>query len=266
MRYSFQKWIWHGILFTIFTALLFTVLQWFQINPGDITLWVSAVVIYWVLSGITILPWNLYFAADDVLQEMRETEEKGGTPNAQDKTYAVQVKKRAFWLALCLHLVTALAFLALAVFTQLGMICYVASLAALALLLLRPSMRAVDHMVARLQRLGERARFPRDDVYELKKRVTEMAGYDDTAKQMQKSFDAKCEELDRNYKEHLAAAQDIMDKHSRRIKELEYMIEHIQQGISDKINTFDDAVAFKTAWDRVVSELAEAVRKKRKSE
>jgi hypothetical protein len=267
MKHSFQRWMWHGILFTIFTALIFAVLRWLQMNPGDITLWVSAVVIYWVLSGITILPWNLYFAADDVLQEIRETEEKGGKPNEQDKAYAVRVKKTAWLLALCLHGATALFFLVLAIFikwqdTTLGTICYAAAFAALGLILLRPSLRAVDHMMARLWRLGERARYPRDDVYELKKRVQELVGYDETAKQMQKTFDAKCEELDKNYRDQVAAAQAVVDKQSRRIKELEYLIEHIQQNISDKINTFDDAVAFKTAWNRVISEFAEAIRRR----
>lgn len=261
MHRSFHKWIGQAVLFTILTVCLFLLLKWLNAPIGTVTLWVSGVAIYWVLSGITILPWNIYFVADDTLDEMRKTEDKGGTVNPQDKAYAQQAKRKAGILAISAHLLTAVVFLLLAIFTALGSICYVAAGAALALTILRPAVRSVEHIVARLQTIQERSRFPRDDVYDLKKRLGELENYDAVAKELQKSFDATCKALQQSHDEQCAAMHAGFEKNSQRVHELEQAILLVQREITQKIDTFDDAVAFKTAWERVVPELAKIFRK-----
>lgn len=260
MGRSFQKWVWQAILFTAFTAGIFLLLQWLNVNIGEITLWVSGVAIYWVLSGITILPWNIYFIADQTLQEMRKTEEKGGNCNEQDKEYAKRAKRKSGILAVCLHCFTAIFFLLLALFTDLGNICYLAAGAALGLTILRPAIHSVEHILARLNDIQELVRFPRDDVYDLKIRIAKLEEYDETAKTLQKIFNERYEELQKAYDEKCEILQSLSEKNSNRVKELEQMILKVQREITSKIDTFDDAVAFKTAWERVAPELSKIFR------
>lgn len=256
----FHQWIWQAILFTILTLMVFLVLKYFQLTVGTVALWVSGVAIYWVLSGLVILPWNIYFAADDALEEIRQTQEKGGKINDYDKEYATATKKKARFWAILLHIFTALVFFILAIFTQYGTICYVAAGAALGLTGLRPAIRTMEHMLARLSHIQDKARFPRDDVYELKQRVAKMEYYDTVAKQLDESFDKKSKELTGLFDSKCEAMQEAVDKQAARIRELEQLILHVQGNISNKIDSFNDAVAFKTAWERVAPELAKLFR------
>ena len=260
MGRSFQKWIWQAILFTIFTAGIFLLLNWLQINIGAVTLLVSGVAIYWVLSGITILPWNIYFVADETLEEMRKTEEKGGKCNPQDKEYSQKARRKSGVLAVFLHCLTATLFLLLAIFTDLGMICYLAAGAALGLTILRPAMHSVEHILSRLKNIQETVRFPRDDVYELKNRLSQLEYYDQTAKDLQKTFDERYQQLQKAYDEKCEGLQSNWEKNSNRVKDLEQIILRVQREITTKIDTFDDAVAFKTAWERVAPELGKIFR------
>lgn len=256
MERSFQKWVGQAIAFTVFTAVVFLLLQWFKMDIGDLTLWVSGIAIYWVLSGITILPWNIYLAAMDTIQEMRETEEKGGQVNERDHEYALMAKKRSGICAVALHLFTAVVFFGLAVFTDLGTICYIASAAALSLTFLRPFIRNVEHTVARLGNIRHKVKFPRDDVYEIKRRLQMIESYDETAKDMKKSFEEKVKELEASYQQKYDSLQESMERGSKKAYDIEQLILHIEKNISAKIDTFDDAVAFKAAWERVAPELA----------
>lgn len=260
MGRSFQRWVWQAILFTFFTAAIFLLLRWLQINIGDVTLWVSGVAIYWVLSGITILPWNVYFRADETLEEMRKTEEKGGVCNEKDKEYAKKAKRKSGLLAVILHCLTAIGFLLLAMFTQLGVICYLAAVAALGLTILRPAIHSVEHILVRLNHIQEAVRFPRDDVYDLKERLGKLEHYDETAKSLQKMFDERYEDLQKAYEEKVELHHQLSEKSANRVKELEQVILKVQREIVNKIDTFDDAVAFKTAWERVAPELGKIFR------
>ncbi|NUM35512.1 MAG: hypothetical protein HUU50_13275 [Candidatus Brocadiae bacterium] len=256
MGRSFSKWIWQAIVFTFFTAVVFTILNWLNWKMGTATLWVSGVVIYWVLSGITILPWNVYFAADEALHEILETERKGKQCNEEDKVFARKARRNAGIIAVFIHVFTALVFFLLALFTDLGLICYLAAAAAIALTVLRPSMRAMEHIVSRLQNIGRHARFPRDDIYDLKERILKLESYDKTAEQLQKEFHQKTEELKKEYEVRCTMIQEAYEKPVQRIREFEKLLDYMQKEIIDKIDSFDDAIAFKTAWDRVAPELA----------
>lgn len=258
----FRIWVFQAVWVSIFALCVFGGLNYFQLPVGTGALWVSGILFYWVLSGIVILPWNIYFAAEDALEEIRETEEKGGKINERDREYARKAKHKSGMWAVVLHVSTALVFFSLALFTQLGNICYLAALAALLLTGFRPAIRTMEHVRDRLATIQNRVKFPRDDVYELKQRVQKLEYYDDIAKELQKTFEKKCKELDEQFTERCSNIHEAVDKNTARIHELENLILHIQKNIGDKVDTFDDAVAFKAAWERVAPELAKIFRGK----
>lgn len=260
MGKSFKKWVWQAILFSLFTALVFMFLKWLNLQVGTAALWVSGVAMYWVLSGITILPWNVYFAADDTLFEILETERKGGKVVEQDKKFALLAKRNSLIVAVLIHIFTSIIFFILALFTDLGSICYLAAGAALSLTILRPSIRAVDHLVSRLNSIGNHAKYPRDDIYDLKERLQKLEFYDKTAEDLQKKFQERYEELRKEFDNKCIIIQNAYDKPTQRIREFENLLDHMQKELSDKIDSFDDAVAFKTAWERVVPEFAKIFR------
>ncbi len=260
MENSFFKWVWQAIIFTIFSICVFFTLNWFQINIGTATLWVSGVLSYWVLSGLVILPWNVYFAADDALNEIAQTEEKGGKPSEQDKEYAKIVKKRAGKIAIISHIITSLIFLFLAIFTTIGIIAYIGAFAAILLTGLRPAIRTMEHVRYRLRSIQDKAKFPRNDVYELQKRVLQLEEYDQIAKDLKEVFIKKTQELQKDFSEKIEAVHEIAESQNSKIRDIEKMLIHQQNVIVQKIDSFEDAVAFKTAWDRVAPELAKIFR------
>lgn len=234
-------------------------MKWLKIPVGTAVLWISGVIIYWILSAITILPWNLFFKADDVLDDMRRTEEKGGKIDEKDKTYALKMKKKAGITAVVIHLVTAASFLAVAIH-QSSTMYYIAALAALFLTILRPSIRSIEHSIQRLSDIHHTAKFPRDDVFELKTRLQKLEDYDKKAKELRELFNERYEDLLAKYDEKCAQIEDKYNKNQTTIKKFEKQLLHMHREIIEKIDSFDDAVAFKTAWERLAPEFAKIFR------
>jgi chromosome segregation ATPase len=87
--------------------------------------------------------------------------------------YAARLSKRFLWLAIVLHLATALGLYLLAYYevTVLG---YLAAVAALALTFLRPLQRAYEHLSHKLRSISDQIRYPREDVAELRNRVAQL--------------------------------------------------------------------------------------------
>ena len=259
MRNSFMKWMSQAIIFTFFTACVFFAMKWLEINVGTAVVWISGIVIYWILSAITILPWNLFFKADDVLEDMRKTEEKDKDIDAKDKEYAIKMKKISGIAAIAIHLVTASVFFIIAILNS-NNLYYIASVAALCLTVLRPFIRSIQHALGRLSTIHHNAKFPRDDVFELKRRIDQLEYYDETAKELKKTFDKRYKDLIEQYNESCAHIQKQYQQNEATIRNFEKQLMNIHSEIIDKIDSFDDAVAFKTAWDRVAPELAKIFR------
>ncbi|MDJ1466315.1 hypothetical protein QNI19_21450 [Cytophagaceae bacterium DM2B3-1] len=159
---------------TILVLIVFAVLKYLQIQAGTLVDWVIGIVAFWWLTGITTIPWNMHFAAKEVLVDAQTSSDKGIEVKAADISYAQRLSKRFLWAAIFLHIISAVVLYLLAYYgvTVVG---YMASLAALGLTFVRPLSRLYDYVVHRLQSIRHEIRYPRDDVYELSAKLNEVA-------------------------------------------------------------------------------------------
>ncbi len=161
-------------LFSITALVLITfgVLRYMEIPAGTIIDWVIGIAIFWWLMIIVTLPWNMHFAAKEVIVQAQQSKEKDIKVREEDIAYAKKLSKRFFWVAIILHLVSAAGLYLLSYFeiTSLG---YISGLAALLLTLLRPAVRMYEYVAARLSNITHEIKYPRDDLAELRTKFYE---------------------------------------------------------------------------------------------
>ena len=155
---------------TFLVLLVFAGLHLLHLPAGTLVDWLAGIGVFWWLTAVVVLPWDTHFAALDVLEEARQSREKGMTVNEESVRFARQLARRFLWLAIGLHLFSALVLYLLAHY-QLTVVGYAASVVALALTFVRPAQRAYAHLSRRLQALHHQIRYPREDVVELRERV-----------------------------------------------------------------------------------------------
>jgi hypothetical protein len=160
-----------GIVFSV--LLVFGILKWLQIPTGSFLDWVIAVAIFeWLLAIVTI-PWNIHFEAKEVIAEATESTEKGIKIDQKQVNYARIIAKRSLFIAITLHLISAIGFYTLAVL-GISAIGYLGSVAALLLTILRPAVRAYQYLAARLTMIRQQVKYPREDILELRSRFTQL--------------------------------------------------------------------------------------------
>ncbi len=175
---------------TILVLIAFAVLKYLQIPAGTLIDWVVGIAAFWWLTGITTIPWNMHFAAKEVLLEAQTSSQKGIQVNATDVGYAQRLSKRFLLIAIALHIISAVVLYLLAYYgvTAMG---YLASLAAILLTFVRPLYRLYDYIVHRLQLIRHEIKYPRDDVYELGNKLEKMVG---KVKELEATLDFSKEE------------------------------------------------------------------------
>lgn len=155
--------------FVIFVLLIFAGLQWLHISAGSLIDWIIAVAIFeWLLVIVTV-PWNVHFQAKEVLAEVETSKGKGIQVDPKQFAYTRKVAKWSLFVAISLHLVSAISFYTLAA-TGISVIGYLSSGAALLLTLLRPAVRGYQYLAARLTSIRQQIKYPREDVQELRSR------------------------------------------------------------------------------------------------
>ncbi len=157
----------------LFILLTFAVLQWFQVPVGNWIDWLIGGVSLWWLLVITTVPWNLHFQAREVLADAATSGEKGIPVDQQQVSYVGRLAQRSLWIAVALHLISALVLYGLAV-TGVTAVGYAGSGAALLLTVLRPVVRAYEYLVSRLRNIGQSLLYPREDIVELRQRFIEL--------------------------------------------------------------------------------------------
>jgi len=159
---------------TLFGLALFATLKWLDVPAGTFMDWLIGLGTFWWLIGITTVPWNMHFAAREVIDEASISAEKGMTVNTANVDYARKLAKRFLTIAIALHIISAIALYLLAYY-QITAVGYFASVAALLLTFARPLSRLYDYIASRLQRMRAEIRYPRDDVYEWTQKTTDLA-------------------------------------------------------------------------------------------
>ncbi|MDZ8227949.1 hypothetical protein [Nostoc sp. ChiVER01] len=158
-----------GIVIVVLTA--FGLLQWLHIPAGNFLDWVIGGASFWWLLVIVTVPWNVHFQAKEVLAEAAQSKEKGIPVDEKQVNYVTVLAKRSLWVAIALHLFSAVGLYALAA-TGISTVGYISSGAALLLTILRPAIRAYEYLYARLTMIRQEWKYPREDIVELRDRFS----------------------------------------------------------------------------------------------
>ncbi len=161
--FSFLKYI---AVLTILILLSFFSLKYVEVPTGSLLDWIIGVSTFIWLTAITVIPWNMYFAAKDVLFQYKTSKENEIKVNPDHFAFASKISRIYFVVAISLHLVSALILFLLSYYnvTSIG---YISSMAALLLTLFRPLFRLNEHILNRLSQLNQEIHYPRDDVKKL---------------------------------------------------------------------------------------------------
>ncbi|BAY22516.1 hypothetical protein NIES2100_22790 [Calothrix sp. NIES-2100] len=149
----------------------FGLLQWLHIPAGSFLDWVIGGASFWWLLVIVTVPWNVHFQAKEVLAEAAQSIEKGIPVDEKQLKYVRLLAKRSLWVALALHLFSAIGLYTLAA-TGISTVGYISSGAALLLTILRPAIRAYEYLYARLRMIRQEWQYPREDIMELRDRFS----------------------------------------------------------------------------------------------
>jgi len=148
---------------TFLVLAVFAILKWLQIPTGDFMDWAIGVGIFWWLLLITTVPWNMHFKAKEILSDVEESKKTGINVENIDVEYAQKIAKIYLFVALFLHILSAVGLYILAK-TGVSVVGYVGAAFAIALTILRPSVRMYDYISYRLSNMGERIKYPREDI------------------------------------------------------------------------------------------------------
>jgi hypothetical protein len=157
----------------IVVLLAFGLLQWFHISSGNFLDWVIGGASFWWLLVIVTVPWNIHFQAKEVLAEAAESLNKNIPVDEKQIIYVRLLTKRSFWIAIALHLASAIGLYVLAV-NGISAVGYISSGAALLLTLLRPAISAYEYLYSRLVAIRKNLAYPREDIVELRYRFDKL--------------------------------------------------------------------------------------------
>lgn len=161
------------IIWILLLLLVFGVLQWLHLPAGSFLDWAIAGASFWWLVAIVTVPWNIYFESKEVVAEAEQSQAKNIPVDDKQLNYANKVAKRSLWIAIALHVCSAIVLYALAV-TGISAVGYIGSVAALLLTALRPVVRACEYIMVRLSMIRSAFKYPREDILELRDRVSSL--------------------------------------------------------------------------------------------
>ncbi len=158
---------WLGLAFIGGTSYMAFVFFTDAVLVGTWQDWVVGIAAFvWLMIVVTV-PWNAHFKAREVLDDAAISKRKDILVVEETLAYAQKVAKNSLYVALGLHVVSALALLIIALtgFTVVGY--YAAALTAL-FAGLRPSIRYYEYLQRRLEGIRTEFRYPREDLYEVR--------------------------------------------------------------------------------------------------
>jgi hypothetical protein len=162
---------WAMVLTGAAAALLFAWLGRLAGVPLATLLAIGAggVALAWLIVLVTV-PWNLYFAARQVVADMALSRERGITVREVQEAEAGRLARRMLWLALGAHVGTAAVVAVITYFSGAAAGYYFAGFYLLSTAI-RPAVAYVAHVRDRIRVLTRESTYPRDDVASLKRRV-----------------------------------------------------------------------------------------------
>jgi hypothetical protein len=160
-------------LLLLVAAIIFGVLNFFQVTAGNLLDWVLGIAILeWLLIIVTV-PWNIYFASKQASETAIDSQQKGISIEQRQLRYIQVVSQRSLVVAIALHLLSAagLYWIAQAGLTPLG---YLGAGAALLLTVLRPAISTYEYLADRLRSIQQEFAYPREDIREVRDRLWQL--------------------------------------------------------------------------------------------
>ncbi len=154
----------------VILLLAFGILNWLNVPAGSFLDWTIGGASFFWLVVIATVPWNIYFQAKEVVADAEQSREKNIPIEEKQLGYVQRIAKRSLWIAIALHLISAVVLYGLAV-TGISAVGYISSVAALLLTGLRPVIRAYEYIATRLMMIRQEFKYPREDVLQLRDRV-----------------------------------------------------------------------------------------------
>lgn len=140
---------------------------------GTLVDWITGIAAAWWLFIIVTLPWNMHFSAKELLDEVHISEEKQLKVDPNHIEYVKKIARRYLWIAIALHIITAVILYILA-YLQISPIGYWGAALALLLMGLRPAVRLQAYIMQRLYLIRSEISYPREDAYQLRMSLAEL--------------------------------------------------------------------------------------------
>ena len=221
-----------AVLITLVAAIVLLFVKDVPLSTA-LSVGAGALCLGWLVLLLTV-PWNLYFQARDLAEEIRAAKDRGLDlpPPAGAREEAGRIAARMRLAAIGAHLLSAVLIAAITYFSGAETGYYFAAFY-LASTALRPAAAWFAHLRRRLDAMRREARFPRDDVLALKERVTFL--------EMQaENLRATAEQL---HAADLAAEQRLADlsvESARRAGELDRRLDKLGRHFEDTVGRLTD--------------------------
>ncbi|MGQ9896740.1 MAG: hypothetical protein ACUVR8_04145 [Acidobacteriota bacterium] len=216
--------------------IVFAVTAWMSgwqvpaLTPGLVLdIGMGVICFIWLLLILTV-PWDLHFQAKAVQFELERAREAGLTINNERLAYVKRTQRTTLWVALGLHVLSALMVGGLAYFTR-GSVGYWFAGFYLATMVFRPVGAAYEYLHRKLADISEEARFPRDDTMKLK---DELAKVKDDLTELHHQVKHIAEELVALTATSAKTHQDILT--------LQHTIERAEQSFKSRIGQMSDEI------------------------
>jgi len=180
-----------------------------SLQAGHMLDWIMGFLCQLWLLVILKVPWDLYFQAQEVAFELQRAGERKIDLSAGRSEYIQTLRRRLGWLAIAAHLFSAALIAAIAYFSG-GKVGYYFSGFYLVSTAFRPAVAGYVYLSRKLSAIGEEARYPYEDVRELRTKVQwQEAAVRDLIEQVQNSREALQQETQARETETRALRQGV---------------------------------------------------------
>lgn len=166
-------------------VLIFGTLQLLHIPAGHFVDWLVAIAVFeWLLLIVTV-PWNIHFEAKAALADAETSIQQNIAVQPSQVQYVTLLARRSLWIAVGLHLVSAVMLYGLAAL-GIGTLGYLSAGSALLLTGLRPAFRAYEYIATQIRQMRQTFLYPREDIAEIRQRLSQL---ETTVLALEKSLD-----------------------------------------------------------------------------
>ncbi len=188
------------------------------ISSGRLLDWVmGALCLLWLLV-ILKAPWDLYFQASAVAFEQERSRERAVVLTPGRAEYVLTLRRRLGLLAVGAHLGSAALIAAIAFLTGERQVGYWFAVFYLVSTVFRPAVAGYAYLSRKLSAVGEEARYPREDIAEMRGRLTSA---EQTAQQLRVELDGLRSQMETETTERINDSRDLRERQNSLAREFE---------------------------------------------